>query len=49
MTFSKAMNKLLMYYNVLELGHGEIVDAMFGLSIKDERLSSWALFSNHFL
>ena len=48
MTFSKAMGKVLMYYNVLELGHGEIVGTMSGLSIKDGCVLSWAPIGDQF-
>ena len=47
-TFFKATGKVPMYYNVLELGHGEMVDTMSNLSIKDERFLSCAAFGDQF-
>ena len=49
MTFFRAIGKVPMYYNILELGHGEIMGTVFGLSIKNELLSSWVPFNDHFL
>ena len=40
------MGKVPMYYNVLELGHGEMVDKMSGLNIKNEHFLSWTPFSD---
>ena len=38
--FSRAMGKVSIYNKVLELSHGDIVDMVCGLSIKDEQFLS---------
>ena len=46
--FYKTMSNVPMYYNGLELGHGEMVDTVSSLNIKSECFLSWASFGDQF-